>query len=60
MLFDCASYYFNSTTQQTVWEQPNAPFIKALPAGWEEFLTDDNRPYYFNATTNQTVWNRPV
>lgn len=49
-------YYYNSVTQETSWENPEA----LLSLAWKEYKTDDGKEYYYNETTGETTWERPV
>jgi len=32
---------------------------RPLPAGWQEFMSDQGQTYYYNAQTGVTQWERP-
>lgn len=47
-------YYYNTETQETSWENPDA-------AGelWKAYKTEDGKEYYYNAATGETTWDKP-
>ncbi|KAF4036540.1 putative WW domain-containing protein [Phytophthora infestans] len=66
------SYYWNETTNETVWERPGSVVRKKvetskaksaedLADGWEEVPdAASGEAYYWNRKTNETTWTRPV
>lgn len=48
-------YYYNSETQETSWENPEA----SLAGTWKTYSTDDGKEYYYNETTGETTWDKP-
>lgn len=48
-------YYYNSLTQETSWENPEA----LLSPSWKTYKTEDGKEYYYNETTGETTWDRP-
>ncbi|GMH87233.1 hypothetical protein TrVE_jg6913 [Triparma verrucosa] len=60
-----ATYYFNTETEESVWEKPVKPKTQeAAPAAaahnWEERLDEGSgATYYFNTETEESVWERP-
>lgn len=48
-------YYYNSVTQETSWENPEASNSLA----WKTYTTDDGKEYYYNETTGETTWDKP-
>lgn len=48
-------YYYNSETQETSWENPEA----AAALGWTTYTTDDGKEYYYNNSTGETTWDKP-
>lgn len=51
------TYYYNPTTQETSWENPDA-----APAGlsWKTYKTEDGKEYYYNETSGETTWEKPA
>lgn len=49
-------YYYNSVTQETSWENPEA----LLSLSWKEYKTEDGKEYYHNEVTGETTWERPA
>ncbi|ETL81161.1 hypothetical protein L917_18449 [Phytophthora nicotianae] len=67
------SYYWNETTNETVWERPGSSAVKkvetaepkttadSLADGWEEVPdAASGDVYYWNRKTNETTWTQPV
>lgn len=53
------TYFGNTATGQTQWEQP--AFIKPhLPPGWESRITDCGNYYYINNSLNISQWQNPT
>ncbi|KAK6093926.1 U1 snRNP protein [Batrachochytrium dendrobatidis] len=57
-------YYFNSVTQQSVWDKPDelkTPLELILDAShWKEYATPEGKKYYSNSETKETVWDLPA
>ncbi|KAG6572861.1 WW domain [Phytophthora cinnamomi] len=68
-------YYWNESTQETVWERPGSSAVQQTPEktadakttgdqlidGWEEVPdAASGDAYYWNRKTNETTWTRPV
>lgn len=51
------TYYYNPTTQETSWENPDA-----APAGlsWKTYKTEDGKEYYYNEASGETTWDKPA
>lgn len=49
-------YYYNTVTQETSWENPEA----LLSLSWKEYKTEDGKEYYYNEVTGETTWERPA
>lgn len=51
------TYYYNPTTQETSWENP-----EATPSGltWKTYKTEDGKEYYYNETSGETTWEKPA
>lgn len=47
-------YYYNSVTQETSWENPEASLA------WKAYKTEDGKDYYYNESTGETTWERPA
>ncbi|KAH6916046.1 pre-mRNA-processing protein prp40 [Coprinopsis sp. MPI-PUGE-AT-0042] len=57
------TYWFNTGTQQSVWEKPDAdlktPFEKALnQTKWKEYFSG-GRKYYYHTETKESKWDMP-
>ncbi|EEB06611.1 U1 snRNP-associated protein Usp104 [Schizosaccharomyces japonicus yFS275] len=56
-------YYYNSQTQESVWEKPEElmdPLEKKLSKlSWKEYVTAEGRKYWYNVDTKQSVWEIP-
>lgn len=48
-------YYYNSETQETSWENPEA----SNSLLWKTYTTDDGKEYYYNESTGETTWDKP-
>lgn len=47
-------YYYNSETQETSWENP-----EAASSVWKVYTTEEGKEYYYNETTGETTWDKP-
>ena len=60
---DGRTYYYNSVTKQSAWEQPlcmnSAPEWLLPQCPWKECTSDTGKVYYYNTTTKESVWSRP-
>lgn len=56
------TYWFNTGTQQSVWEKPDdlkTPFERALTqTKWKEYFSG-GRKYYYNTETKESKWDMP-
>ncbi|KAH8110818.1 hypothetical protein DFH11DRAFT_1730027 [Phellopilus nigrolimitatus] len=56
------TYWFNTSTKESVWEKPEAlksPFEKALgQTQWKEYFSG-GRKYYYNTDTKESKWDMP-
>lgn len=48
-------YYYNSETQETSWENPEA----SNSLVWKTYTTEDGKEYYYNESTGETTWDKP-
>ena len=60
------TYYYNESTQETTWVQPQDPELQPvateseLPAGWSSADDGAGNTYFINEKTGETTWNRPT
>ncbi|KAI5118008.1 hypothetical protein M0805_008107 [Coniferiporia weirii] len=56
------TYWFNTSTKESVWEKPDAlktPFEKALgQTQWKEYFSG-GRKYYYNTESKESKWDMP-
>lgn len=48
-------YYYNTETQETNWENPDA----SISLIWKTYATEDGKEYYYNESTGETTWEKP-
>ena len=60
---DGRSYYYNSKTNVTTWEKPDAlktpAEIRLAKIPWKEYTTPEGRKYWNNSETGESVWSMP-
>jgi pre-mRNA-processing factor 40 len=60
---DGRSYYYNSKTNVTTWEKPDAlktpSEIRLAKIPWKEYATPEGRKYWNNSETGESVWSMP-
>jgi pre-mRNA-processing factor 40 len=60
---DGRSYYYNSRTNATTWEKPDALKTPAeiclAKIPWKEYTTPEGRKYWNNSETGESVWSMP-
>lgn len=47
-------YYYNPETQETSWDNPEAP-----SSLWKVYTTEEGKEYYYNESTGETTWDKP-
>jgi len=60
---DGRTYYYHSSSKQSVWEKPDelkSEAEKALATcKWKEYTSDNGKVYYHNVDTKESVWSVP-
>jgi hypothetical protein len=63
LTIDGRSYYFNSRTNTTTWDKPDAlrtpAEIRLAKIPWKEYSTPEGRKYWNNSKTGESVWTMP-
>jgi len=56
-------YYYNTSTQQSVWEKPDELKSEAelllSKCPWKEYTSDNGKIYFHNTETKESVWSIP-